>query len=97
MKLNNGYTQDGRYSIDIGFFGAVRKWNCCCCGPIDRDPEWHVTERQSYWSPEEGVLCCPECGDHDCMSDDPPRWTFKPINRRTITLHHNPATSAVAP
>lgn len=82
----NGYTKDGRYSIPVGTFGAIRQWVCADCGPLDNEPKYRCITRQTNYEPEEWVCVCPECGDFDCVDDPKPRWSFKHTKRYTLRV-----------
>jgi hypothetical protein len=71
-----------------GWFGAIAPWVCPSCGPVWREPEYQMTYRQTYFDPEEGESCCPECGAQECEERDlsaPVR--FKVLYRYTIHRH----------
>ena len=77
-----------RRDIPKGSFGHVAIWWCYhCAGPCG-EPEYHMTHRQTWEQPEEGVMVCPECGYEDCGEHDDPK-PMKVLNRYSI--HRNPS------
>ncbi len=89
-SMDSCYPSDSRGDIPVGTFGAIRRWSCEQCGPLDEEPGYKVTHRQTMECPEEGVDECPDCGGldichrHDGYDDHD--WFFKTVSRRTVCL-----------
>lgn len=55
-----------RMDIPDGEFGYVGKNWCDDCGRgFDDDLEYHMTYRQTWEQPEEGIEVCPHCGSEN--------------------------------
>ena len=85
-SMDSFYAQGGRDDIPVGEFGCIRQWSCEECGPLDDEPGYRVTHRQTMECPEEGVNECPDCGGLDICNRDDPRWYFLPVAWSTIYL-----------
>ena len=76
-----------RGDIPEGAFGYVSTWWCDWCKSACGEPVYHMTHRQTWEQPEEGVETCPECGSEECGENQNDHG-MKVTNRYSI--HRNP-------
>ena len=68
-------------------FGKAAPYRCVNCGPIYREPKYHMTHRQTLESPEEGEVYCEECGSEECGDNE--EGCIITVTKR-YSIHRNP-------
>lgn len=81
----------GIHPIYDGPWAQLSPYVCRHCGPV-----WDLGVKNyhpaTYWQPEEGEPCCPECGSDEVgprQSNENP--LFRATRRHSITLPHRMA------
>ena len=73
----------GRRDLPRSAFGFIGRNFCDECKGFDEGLNYHMTHRQTWDQPEEGVESCPHCGSRNCGENEEDH-AMKVIRRYSI-------------